>query len=84
MLGLCDLSLKSRLGAEVDFQNMIRNKGFCVMKLHHLIKEVCNGSSGVMVEDIVGNMVEAMHNRTKTECAGARNCKHEKKKRVVL
>ena len=60
LLGLCEDSLKSRLGAEIEFQNMVRNKGFCVMKLHHLIKKVCNGSSGLMVEDVVGNMMEAM------------------------
>ena len=36
----CDDSLKSRLGAEVDFQNMIRNKGFCVMKSYHLMKKM--------------------------------------------
>ena len=32
------------------------------MKSCHLIKKVCNGSSGVIVEDVVGNIVEAMHN----------------------
>ena len=40
VLGLYDDSLKSRLGAEVGFQNMIRNKGFCVMKSHHLMKKM--------------------------------------------
>ena len=38
LLDLCDDSLKSRIGEELDFQNMVRTKGFCVIKLCHLIR----------------------------------------------
>ena len=52
LLDLCEDSLKIQLGSEIEFQNMVRNKGFCVMKLCHLIKKLCNVSLGMMVEDI--------------------------------
>ena len=62
LLGLFDDSLKSWLVEVLDFQNMVRSRGFCIMKSFHLTKKVCNGSSGMMVEDVAGNVVEATCN----------------------
>ena len=41
---------------------MVKTKWCCAMKLLELVKKICDGSMFVVVDDIVGNLLEAMHN----------------------
>ena len=61
LLSLCDDGLKIRSGIESDFQEIIRNKRYCVMKLHHIFKKICLGSIGVEVEDMLENFLQDLY-----------------------
>ena len=39
---------------------MIKSKKYCGIKLCHLIRKTCNGSTIVIIEDVIGNLVEAL------------------------
>ena len=41
---------------------MVKKNRFYAMKLCHLVKKIMNGSTAVVVKDIMGNMVEALFN----------------------
>ena len=56
------MTLRNRLEAEPDYQDIIKNEGYNVMTLHKLVKKICNGSSAVMVNDVLGNILESMYN----------------------
>ena len=62
LFGLCNVSLQNRIEAEPEYQLMVKRNRFCTMKLHDLVKKVMNGSTAVVVEDVIGNMIEAMFN----------------------
>ena len=62
---LCSLfhvSLQNKLEIEADYQLMVARKRHNSMMLHQLIKKMCNGSTSVVVEEVLGNLVEALHN----------------------
>ena len=60
--GLCDAGLQNRIEAEPDYQAMVKKSRFCAIKLHGLVKKICNGSIVVIVEDVIGNAIEALFN----------------------
>ena len=39
---------------------MIKSKKYCVIKLCYLIRKTCNGFTGVIREDVIGNLIEAI------------------------
>ena len=57
-----DLGLRNRLEAEPECKVMVMSKYCCAMKLLGLVKKTCNGSTFVVVDDVVSNLLEAMHN----------------------
>ena len=59
---LCELSLRNRLEAEPEYEAMHKSKRYCAMKLLGLIKKICNGSTRVVVDDVVGNLLESLFN----------------------
>ena len=58
---MCHISLRSRLEAEPKYQKMISNNLFSTITLFKLVRKICNESTFVLVEDVIGNAVEAMH-----------------------
>ena len=62
LFSLCDVTLRNRLEAEPDYQEMVEDGGCNVVILHKLVRKICNGSAAVMVDDVLGNMLEAMCN----------------------
>ena len=59
---LCHVSIRNCLEGEVEFQDMIKNKKHSAITLHKLIEKTCNGSTSVVREDVIGNLVESLHN----------------------
>ena len=59
---LCEVSLRSRLEAEPECQKMVKTKRYCAMKLYELARKNYNGSTHVVVDDVVGNILEALYN----------------------
>ena len=43
------------------YQEMITDKIEDAMKLHELVRKICNGSTGVVNDDIIGSMVESLY-----------------------
>ena len=58
---VCHLSLTTRLKAEPVYQEMITDKIEDAMKLHELVRKICNGSTGVVNDDVIGSMVESLY-----------------------
>ena len=52
---ICHVSLQNRLEAERECQQMMSRNLFSAMILHKLIKKICNGSTYVEVDDVIGN-----------------------------
>ena len=40
---------------------MCNTKRHCAINLHNLVKKICNDSTYVVVDDVVGNMLESLH-----------------------
>ena len=59
---MCGMCLKGRLEDELERQKMYKTKRFCAIKLHDIVKNVCNSSTHVVVDDVVGNMLESLNN----------------------
>ena len=60
LCSLCHTSLRNRLEGEVDYQEIVRTCKYDVMKLCSLIKKIYNGSTTVLVDDMLDNAVEAL------------------------
>ena len=56
------ISVTNRLETEEDYQVMVSRKRFNAMKLHVLIRNICKISTSFIVDDVVANMIEALHN----------------------
>lgn len=54
--------MQNQIEAEPEYQMMIKKNRFCTLKLCKLIKKIVNGSTVVIVEDVIGNMIEALFN----------------------
>ena len=86
-LSLCDDGLKNRLGGEVELQGMTKRKRHYIMKSHHIMKNLCNGSTGVSVEDVMGNLLEALYSMIfirGDECPEIPNCLEASNHRHVV
>ena len=59
---LCDVGLQNRIKAEPEYQAMVKRNRFYTLKLWKLIEKICNGSTAAVVEDVIGNMIEALFN----------------------
>ena len=59
---ICDMGLRNRLEAEASYQDMIKTKRYCAMQLLGLVRKICNGSTYVVVDDVVGSLIESLHN----------------------
>ena len=57
---LCNVSLRRCLESELEYKMMIKNDYYDVTTLYNLIRKVCSGSASVVVEDVVGLMLEAL------------------------
>lgn len=55
------VSLKSRLEGELEYQTIVVSNRYYIMRLHSLVKKNCNGSTNVVVDDIIGNLVESLY-----------------------
>jgi len=49
------------LEAEVEYQEMTKDRIYCTMKLYSLARKISNGSANVVVEDMLGSMLESMY-----------------------
>ena len=57
---LCHISLRNRIEREVDYHDMVNTCKCDVMKLCILMKKTCNGSTTVLVDDMLGNVVDTL------------------------
>ena len=57
---LCNIAIRNRLEAESGYQDVVEKNSFNAMILCQLVKIICNGSTSVELEGIVGKMVEAL------------------------
>ena len=62
LFGVCETSLQNRIEAELDYQEMVKKNILCTIKLHNLVRKDCNILTVVVVEDIIGNLIEALFN----------------------
>ena len=62
MHALFHASLQNQLKVEAEFQLMISANRCDVMVLYQLIKRICDGSTHVIVEDVLGNLADTLHN----------------------
>jgi len=59
---MCHDSVRGRLSAEVDYQSIISQRRYNSMMLYRFIQRICNGSTSVIGEDVIGNMMESLYN----------------------
>ena len=52
--------IQNRLEAETEYQLMVSKNRHDEMVICRLIKRICDGSTNVIVEDTLGNLVEAL------------------------
>ena len=58
----CDLLLHSQIEVESEYQVMVQKNRFDTIKLYQLICKNCNRFTTVVVDDVMGNLVERLHN----------------------
>ena len=56
LFGVCEKSFG------IACQSMVKKNKLCAVKLHDLVRKNCNGSTVVVVEDVIGNLIEALFN----------------------
>ena len=56
-----DASLRNQLASEEEYKQIKKTKRYCAMKLCQLVRNICNGSDNVEVEDVIGNILESLH-----------------------
>ena len=57
---MCDVILRIQLETKRLCQEMVKERHYCEMKLHMLIRKNCNGSTCVVVDGIIGTRLESM------------------------
>lgn len=62
MLSMCYISVVNYLETEDNYQKMNESKRFNAMTLYSLIKKIYNGSTLVIVEDMIDNVLEVLYN----------------------
>ena len=60
--GMCEKSLQNRIEAEPCYQSIAKNNVFCATKLYNLVRKNCNGSTEVVVEDVISSLIEPLLN----------------------
>ena len=53
----CHVSLKNHLEAEPEYQQIVARNLFNAIMLRNIIKNICNSSACVTVDDVNGNSV---------------------------
>ena len=59
---ICSASLQNRLESEPEYQVIVQEDGYGMIVLYKLVKKICNGSSYIVVNNMLGNVLEAMYN----------------------
>ena len=54
--------MQNKLEAEPDYQVMVKSQQYDAIKLYQLVKQISNGSTVVVVDDVMGKLIEAMFN----------------------
>ena len=62
LCSICDIRLRNRMEAEPKYQDMLKTKRYCAIKLLDLVRKMCNGSTCVIVDDVIGNLIESLCN----------------------
>ena len=62
LFSIYGVSLHNRLEAKPEYQGMVKDSGYNEMLLHKLVRKICNGPVSLIVNDVLGNMLEAMYN----------------------
>ena len=62
LFSICETSLQNRIESEPDYQGMLKKNTLCAIKLQNVLRNDWNGSTVVVVEDIIGNLIEALFN----------------------
>lgn len=62
LFSLCDTSMRQRVEVEPEYKTMLNSNRFDAIKLYQIICKSCNGSTLVIVEDILGNLIEGIYN----------------------
>jgi len=62
MLSMCYISVVNYLETKDNYQKMNKSKRFNTMTLYSLIKKIYNGSTLVIVEDMIDNVLEVLYN----------------------
>ena len=58
---MCEVSLRSRLETEPDYQDMVKERMYCAIMLHNLARKICNGSTNIAREDAIGSWLESWY-----------------------
>ena len=56
-----NVSIRNQLATKVEFQEIIRSKQYCVIKLYLLIQKTCNKWVNAEVEDAMRNFLEPLY-----------------------
>ena len=59
---LYHVSLRRHLELELEYKMIVKDDEYDVTMLYNLIRKVCSGSTSVVVEDVVGSVLEALCN----------------------
>jgi len=59
---LCYISLRRCLETELEYKMIIEDNQHDVTVLCNLIRKVCSGSISVIIDDIIGTILEALYN----------------------
>ena len=62
MHGLCDAGLRNRIEMKPPHQVMTKNNWHCTIVLCGLVKNNCNGSTSVVIDNVLGNLIEVLLN----------------------
>ena len=61
LFSTCHLRLRTRFEEESEYQEMITDEIEDAMKLHEIVRKICNGSTGVVKDDVMGSMIESLY-----------------------
>ena len=59
---MCETILQNCIDTEPDYQRIVKKNILCAMKFHKLARNNFNGLTAVVVEDVIGNLIEAIFN----------------------
>jgi len=62
LYSLCHVSLRNKLEVDSGYQKMVSTKRFNAIVLYQRMRKICNGSTSVVGEDVLGNLMESLYN----------------------